>query len=70
MRFALLKVLEEIYTKLGEEFIILLPETIPFLAELMEGIIMYILCLSTVFVLILHKLNVKVIYGKGRQSLQ
>ena len=70
MRFALLKVLEEIYTKLGEEFIILLPETIPFLAELMEGIIMYILCLSTVFVLILHKLNIKVVCGKGRQSLQ
>ena len=37
VRFALLKVLEEIYTKLGEEFMVLLPETIPYLAELMEG---------------------------------
>ena len=25
------------YSKLGEEFTVLLPETIPFLAELMEG---------------------------------
>ena len=25
------------YSKLGDEFIVLLPETIPFLAELMEG---------------------------------
>lgn len=37
VRFALLKVLEDVYTKLGEEFVVLLPETIPFLAELMEG---------------------------------
>ncbi len=37
VRYALLKVLQEIYTKLGEEFMVLLPETIPFLAELMEG---------------------------------
>lgn len=31
-----LKVIEECYTKLGEELLVLLPETIPFLAELME----------------------------------
>ena len=37
VRYALLKVLQEIYTKLGEEFMVLLPETIPFLAELLEG---------------------------------
>ena len=37
IRYALLKVLQEIYIKLGEEFMVLLPETIPFLAELMEG---------------------------------
>ena len=37
VRYALLKVLQVIYTKLGEEFMVLLPETIPFLAELMEG---------------------------------
>ena len=37
VRYALLKVLQEIYTKLGEEFMVLLPETIPFLAELMAG---------------------------------
>lgn len=37
VRFAVLKVLQEIYFKLGEEFVVLLPETIPFLAELMEG---------------------------------
>ena len=38
VRFAVLKVLQELYMRLGEEFMILLPETIPFLAELMEGI--------------------------------
>ena len=37
VRFAVLKVLQELYTRLGEEFMVLLPETIPFLAELMEG---------------------------------
>ncbi len=37
VRFAVLKVLKELYTKWGEEFLVLLPETIPFLAELMEG---------------------------------
>eukprot|EP01135_Chromosphaera_perkinsii_P001742 Nk52_evm11s210 gene=Nk52_evmTU11s210 len=36
VRFAALKVVEEFYSSLGEEFLILLPETIPFLAELME----------------------------------
>ena len=38
VRFAVLKVLQEFYTLLGEEYMVLLPETIPFLAELMEGI--------------------------------
>ena len=38
VRFAVLKVLQELYTRLGETFMVLLPETIPFLAELMEGI--------------------------------
>ncbi|KAG0256973.1 HEAT repeat-containing protein 1 [Actinomortierella ambigua] len=36
VRLASLKVLREFYRRLGEEFLILLPETIPFLAELME----------------------------------
>lgn len=36
VRFASLKVIQEFYTRLGEEFLILLPETVPFLAELME----------------------------------
>ena len=37
VRFAALKVLEGIHARLGEDFMVLLPETIPFLAELMEG---------------------------------
>ncbi|EDO28824.1 predicted protein [Nematostella vectensis] len=37
VRFAALKALEELHRQLGEEFIVLLlPESIPFLAELME----------------------------------
>jgi len=36
VRIVSLKVLEEFYKRLGEEFLILLPETVPFLAELME----------------------------------
>ncbi|KAF9404185.1 HEAT repeat-containing protein 1 [Podila epigama] len=36
IRLSALKVLQEFYKRLGEEFLILLPETIPFLAELME----------------------------------
>lgn len=28
---------EEFHARLGEDFMVLLPETIPFLAELMEG---------------------------------
>ncbi len=36
IRFAALKVIFECYSKLGEELLVLLPETIPFLAELME----------------------------------
>ena len=37
VRFGALQVEEEIANKLGEEFMVLLPEAIPFLAELMEG---------------------------------
>ena len=37
VRFAALKVLESFHARLGEDFMVLLPETIPFLAELMEG---------------------------------
>ncbi|KAG5463812.1 MAG: NUC211 domain-containing protein, partial [Olpidium bornovanus] len=37
VRTGALRVLSEFYARLGEEFLILLPETIPFLAELMEG---------------------------------
>jgi len=36
VRYMALKVIQECYTKLGEELLVLLPETIPFLAELME----------------------------------
>jgi len=36
VRFAALKVLEGFHARLGEDFMVLLPETIPFLAELME----------------------------------
>ncbi|KAJ2024737.1 snoRNA-binding rRNA-processing protein utp10, partial [Coemansia sp. S85] len=36
VRVASLVVLQALYGKLGEEFLILLPETIPFLAELLE----------------------------------
>ncbi len=46
VRFAVLKVLQELYAKLGEEFLVLLPETIPFLAELMEGIADIVFLLS------------------------
>ena len=37
VRLAALKVLEGFHARLGEDFMVLLPETIPFLAELMEG---------------------------------
>jgi U3 small nucleolar RNA-associated protein 10 len=36
VRVSVLTVLSELYRKLGEEFVILLPETIPYLAELLE----------------------------------
>ncbi|KAG0325600.1 HEAT repeat-containing protein 1 [Dissophora globulifera] len=36
IRLSALRVVQEFYKRLGEEFLILLPETIPFLAELME----------------------------------
>ena len=31
-------VLKQVYSQLGAEFMVLLPETIPFLAELLEGV--------------------------------
>ena len=37
VRLYTLKIAEAMYSKLGEEFTVLLPETIPFLAELVEG---------------------------------
>ena len=37
VRFAALGCLEQLAEKVGEEYMTLLPETIPFLAELMEG---------------------------------
>lgn len=37
VRLAALKVMQELNHKLGEEYLTLLPEIIPFLAELMEG---------------------------------
>jgi U3 small nucleolar RNA-associated protein 10 len=36
VRFAALKVIDECYARIGEELLVLLPETIPFLSELME----------------------------------
>ena len=36
-RMTALKALREFYNRLGDEFVILLPETIPFLAEVLEG---------------------------------
>jgi hypothetical protein len=37
VRLAALKVVQELNHKLGEEYLALLPEIVPFLAELMEG---------------------------------
>lgn len=37
MRFSSLLMLMELASKLKENYMVLLPETIPFLAELMEG---------------------------------
>lgn len=37
VRYAAVVVLKEVYSRLGNEFMSLLPETIPFLAELLEG---------------------------------
>jgi len=37
VRLAVLHILNGMYTKLGESLLVLLPETIPFLAELLEG---------------------------------
>jgi U3 small nucleolar RNA-associated protein 10 len=36
VRIAVLRIIESFYDKLGENFVVLLPESVPFLAELME----------------------------------
>jgi U3 small nucleolar RNA-associated protein 10 len=36
VRYSALQIVEKLYERLGEEFVILVPETVPFLAELME----------------------------------
>ena len=36
VRMVCLMIIRELFMKIGEEFLVLLPETIPFLAELME----------------------------------
>jgi len=36
IRFAALQVIQKLYQRLEEEFVVLVPETVPFLAELME----------------------------------
>jgi U3 small nucleolar RNA-associated protein 10 len=36
VRWHALSAIQELYRQLGEEFLILLPETVPYLAELME----------------------------------
>jgi U3 small nucleolar RNA-associated protein 10 len=36
VRWAALRVVSELYTRLGEEMLVFFPETIPFLAELLE----------------------------------
>ena len=38
VRCGALEVMHELYTKLGEEMVVLLPETTPYLYELMEGV--------------------------------
>lgn len=37
IRESALKVLDELHKRLGEDYMPLLPDTVPFLAELMEG---------------------------------
>lgn len=47
--------LEEFHARLGEDFMVLLPETIPFLAELMEGEVLsifFLLIFANVFLFI------------------
>ena len=36
VRLAALKVVQKCFAKIGEEYLVLLPETIPFLSELLE----------------------------------
>jgi hypothetical protein len=51
VRLAALKVVQELNHKLGEEYLTLLPEIIPFLAELMEG--KYFIVLKTYIMLLM-----------------
>ena len=37
MKEAALQVLDELHKRLGEDYMPMLPDTVPFLAELMEG---------------------------------
>ena len=59
VRFAALKTIEDLARKLGDEYMSLVPETIPFLAELMEGKN----CLESVNYLILHLDLFPLIFG-------
>jgi hypothetical protein len=36
VRYAALRVFQEFFTRVGEEYIVMLPESLPFLRELME----------------------------------
>ncbi len=51
VRLAALKVVQELNHKLGEEYLTLLPEIIPFLAELMEG--KYFIVLDYAYIMLL-----------------
>lgn len=55
VRFAGLKVVEAFYQRLGEEFLPLLPETVPFLAELMEDSAMEVEQLSQEVIALINK---------------
>ena len=54
VRYGALQCIDVFHQKLGEDFMPLLPEAIPFLAELMEGII---ILTSIFFCLKLHNLQ-------------
>ena len=52
VRQSVLHILMAMYNKLGESLLIMLPETIPFLAELLEGMLWSCSGLSWVFVVL------------------